>query len=189
MWAEIGEYVGHPITVRVTHGNPSQLSIVSPTGTQIGNPTSSFTLLAKVTDGCGQAVQGVTVSWNITQGTASLSQVFPVSSGSGAVSARVTLGSAPGPIQVLVSAAGLSPVVFNLTNQVAVTKLSVLSGVPQVARTGQVFQNPVVFVALDGNNPEAHYILASIYKSRGEAVNAQREIELFRKCKEFFDTN
>jgi tetratricopeptide (TPR) repeat protein len=44
-------------------------------------------------------------------------------------------------------------------------------------------------VALDGNNPEAHYILAGIYKSRGEAVNAQREIELFRKCKEFFDTN
>lgn len=44
-------------------------------------------------------------------------------------------------------------------------------------------------IVLDGNNPEAHYILASIYKSRGEAVKAQREIELFRKCKEFFDTN
>ncbi|MGD0579371.1 MAG: tetratricopeptide repeat protein [Bryobacteraceae bacterium] len=44
-------------------------------------------------------------------------------------------------------------------------------------------------VALDADNPEAHYVLASVYKSRGEVVNAQREIALFRKCKEFFDTN
>jgi tetratricopeptide (TPR) repeat protein len=44
-------------------------------------------------------------------------------------------------------------------------------------------------VALDADNPEAHYILASVYRSRGEVVNAQREIALFRKCKVFFDTN
>jgi Flp pilus assembly protein TadD len=44
-------------------------------------------------------------------------------------------------------------------------------------------------VALDADNPEPHYVLASVYKSRGEVVNAQREIALFRRCKEFFDTN
>lgn len=44
-------------------------------------------------------------------------------------------------------------------------------------------------IALNADDPEAHYILASVYRSRGEVVNAQREMALFRKCKEFFDTN
>jgi len=171
VWAEIGEYVGHAITVTVTHGNASQLSLVSPTGTQIGNPTSSFTLVAQVTDGCGQAVQGVTVNWSITQGSASLGQVFAVSSGSGTVTARVTLGSTPGPIQVLVSAVGLSPVVFNLTNQVAVSKLAVLSGTPQSAAAGQPFPSPVVFVALDGNNNPVPGLVVNFAATLGATVN------------------
>jgi uncharacterized protein (TIGR03437 family) len=153
VWAEIGEYVGHPITVNITQGKPSQISIVSGNN-QIGNPSSSFTLLAKVTDGCGQNFNGQAVTWVVTQGAnSSLSQVQSVSSGNGTVSARLTLGSTPGPIQVTVSAPGLTPVVFNLTNQVAVSGLSPVLPLPVPVVVNQTF-TPLTFVARDGNgNP------------------------------------
>ncbi|MCU1336220.1 MAG: hypothetical protein JWO19_1801 [Bryobacterales bacterium] len=150
--AAVGEYAFYPMLVTVTQGNASRISIVSGNN-QTGNPQSTFTLLAKVTDSCNQNVNGVTVNWAVTQGSASLSQVQTVSQ-NGTVSARVTLGATPGPVQVVVSGPNVSPVIFNLTTQVPVAGVSLVSGGGQSAVINQAFASPVVFVIRDtSGNP------------------------------------
>ena len=151
--AAVGEYAFYPILVTVTSGSPSLLSIVSGNN-QTGNPGTAFTLIAKVSDGCGQNASGVNVNWTVTQGTASLSQVQTVTSSNGSASARVTLGQSAGPIQVTVSSTGIPSVVFNLTNQIPVGGISLVSGGGQSANINSAFAAPVVFVVRDTNgNP------------------------------------
>lgn len=142
----MGEYAFYPMRIIVTQGNASRLSIVSGNN-QSGNPSQTFTLVANVTDSCNQTVNNVPVSWAI-QGSASFGQLQTVSQ-NGTVSARVTLGATPGPVQVTVSGVGLAPVVFNLTTKVAVGGISIVSGGGQSGLVGQAFPNPVVFVVTD----------------------------------------
>ena len=168
--ASVGEYAFYPLLVTVTPGKASLLSVVSGNN-QTGSPGTSFTLLAKVTDGCNQSVNGLTVSWTVTQGSASLTQVQTVSSNNGTVSARVTLGSTPGPVQVLVSGAGLAPVVFSLTTQVAVSGVSLVSGGGQSAAVGQAFANPVVFAVRDTNGNPVQGLLVNFSLSGSATFN------------------
>ncbi len=182
--AAVGEYAFYPMLVTVTPGSPSLLSIVSGNN-QTGTPGTAFTLIAKVTDGCNQNSSGVNVNWNVTQGSASLSQVQTVTSTNGSVSAKVTLGQTAGPVQVTVSAAGIAPIVFNLTTQIPVGGISLVSGGGQSANINSAFAAPVVFVVRDTNgNPVPGLLInfsvtgSATISANSATTNAQGQVQV-----------
>jgi uncharacterized protein (TIGR03437 family) len=146
----VGEYKSYGLEVTVTAGTASVLNIVSGNG-QTGHPSDSFTLFARVTDGCGQPSGASGLVWSITQGSASFSST-QTESDTGDVSARITLGSTAGPVRVQLSGPGLSPISFNLTIQITASVLSLVSGGGQSVVVGQAFPNPVIFSVRDANN-------------------------------------
>ena len=168
--AAVGEYAFYPMLVTVTPGSPSLLSIVSGNN-QTGTPGTAFTLFAKVTDGCGQNSSGVNVNWTVTQGSAKLDQVQSVSAGNGGVSARVTLGQTAGPVQVTVSAAGIAPIVFNLTTQIPVGGISLVSGGGQSVNINSAFPAPVVFVVRDTNGTPVPGLLINLSVTGSATIN------------------
>jgi uncharacterized protein (TIGR03437 family) len=143
----IGEFKAKTIHVTVTNGAPSVLAMVSGNN-QIGVPSDSFTLTARVTDGCGQPAGNFSgLTWSILQGSASVSSQQTKSGPDGTVAARITFGQTAGPVKVQVSAPGLAPLIFNLTVQITVSGISLVSGSGQSVIVGQVFPAPVVFIA------------------------------------------
>jgi uncharacterized protein (TIGR03437 family) len=151
----VGEYRFYPVIFRIGPGHAAKLTISSGdeqtgvAGGALANP-----LVAVVTDNCGQAVSGVTVTWTVIQGTATLAQVVSVSDAGGRVSARVNLGATPGPIQVRVSMPNAPAVIFDATNQVLISGISLVSGGGQAVRQGQAFPNPIIFVVRNAqSNP------------------------------------
>ena len=149
-----GEHQGFSLTITVTKGSASVLTPVTPLN-QTGNPGSKFTLVANVSDGCGQPVPTSGLTWEILQGSASgaiLSGQQTASDTSGNVSAQLTLGQLAGVVQVRVSGAGLTPTVFNITNQVVLSGISLVSGGGQSITVGQTFPLPVVVLVHDAQN-------------------------------------
>ncbi|MEP6960637.1 MAG: hypothetical protein ABI995_01060, partial [Acidobacteriota bacterium] len=108
-------------------------------------------LTARVTDNCGSAVPNANVVWTVLSGSATLSQVVSTSGSDGRVTARVTLGQTPGPIQIRVGLPNAVPVLFQATNSVLVSGLSLVSGGGQSAFLNQQFTSPVVFQVRDNN--------------------------------------
>lgn len=167
----VGEYKYYGLTVTITAGVPSQLSLVSGNN-QTGSPGDSFTLVAQVTDGCGQPAGGFSgLDWAVIQGSADLSQAQTSSDSAGSVSARVTLGSVAGGVRVQLTGPGLTPAIFNLTTQILATSMSLVSGSGQSAITGQAFANPVVFLIRDASNNPLPGLTVSFSASNGASVN------------------
>jgi uncharacterized protein (TIGR03437 family) len=149
-----GEHQGFSLTITVTKGSASVLNPVTPLN-QTGTPGSKFTLVANVSDGCGQPVSATGLTWEILQGSASgaiLSGQQTASDTSGNVSAQLTLGQLAGVVQVRVSGAGLTNTVFNITNQVVLSGISLVSGSGQSITVGQTFPLPVVVLVHDAQN-------------------------------------
>src|SRR4029079_6186145 len=106
---------------------------------QSGHPSDSFTLFARVTDGCGQPSAASRLNWAVIQGSASINQQQTSSDSAGNVSARVTLGQTAGPVRVQLTGPNLTPIPFNLTTQIAASGISLLSGGGQSVIVGQAF--------------------------------------------------
>ena len=147
----VGEVGFATLRITVTKGAPALLTIISGNN-QSGNPGTFLNLTAKVTDGCNQPAGNVPVTWSVTQGTGTLSNVQNTTFADGTTSARLTLGGAAGTVQVQVSANGINPVVFTLTNRTVISGIGVVSGGGQSVNTGQAFPSPVVFVIRDASN-------------------------------------
>ena len=79
-------------------------------GTQLGSP-----LVVTVTDSTGLPVSGVTVTFAVTSGTATLVTSSVVSGADGTASTQVALGSTAGPVTVAATSGTLSPVSFGVT--------------------------------------------------------------------------
>ncbi len=171
---QVGEYRSYGLTIAITNGVPSRLNLVSGNN-QTGNPGNSLTLLARVTDGCGQAAAGFSgLNWTVlpgTTGSASLSAVQTTSDSSGQVSAHVIFGSTAGNVKIQVSGANLSPVTFNLTNQILVSGISLVSGSGQSVNVGQAFPNPLVFQVRDVSNHPLSGVAVNFSASNGASVN------------------
>jgi uncharacterized protein (TIGR03437 family) len=141
--------------VVITKGSAQALSIVSGNN-QSGSAgtTLGFPLVAKVTDACGNAAAGGTVTWTVTQGSATLSQIVATSGSSGQVSAVVTLGSTPGPVQVTATFGTASIVTFTLTDNAVVTSMTILNGNNQSVTVGNPFPQSLTVQIKDANgNP------------------------------------
>ena len=108
-------------------------------------------LVANVTDNCGTPIQGVGVTWKVTQGSATVTPLSSTSDAGGHVSAKVTLGQTPGTVTVTVSIGAAAQVAFTATNSVSVKTLTLVSGGGQSALTNQGFQQPLVFMLTDTN--------------------------------------
>jgi uncharacterized protein (TIGR03437 family) len=146
-----GESGFTPVRLTIVKGSPTVLSIVSGNN-QSGNPGQFLNLTARVTDGCNQPSGGIPVTWSVIQGAATLQNVQSPTFSDGTTSARLIFGSTAGTVQVQVSAAGITPVVFTLTNRTVISGIGVVSGGGQSVNTGQAFPNPVVFVIRDASN-------------------------------------
>jgi uncharacterized protein (TIGR03437 family) len=169
---QVGEYKSYVVNITLTQGVPSLLSLVSGNN-QTGTPNDSITLAARVTDGCNQAAGSFSgLTWTITQGAASFSQQQTTSDSNGNVTARVTLGQTAGPVRVQLSGPNLTPIVFNLTVQIPVSGLTLVSGSGQSVIVGQPFPNPVVFVARGpGGAPAPAGLVVNFTVSGSATVN------------------
>ena len=109
-------------------------------------------LLASITDSCNNPVAGAAATWQIIQGSASLTNTVSTSDSFGHVSTGLVFGQIAGPVQVKVSIAGGASVTFQLTNDIMLSGISVVSGNNQTAVIGQVFASPLVVLVVDNNH-------------------------------------
>lgn len=148
--AVIGEYKKYSFVLQITSGSAQKVGITSGNN-QSGRPgqaLGSF-LLATITDGCGAPAGNADVTWTVTQGSATLSNIVSKSDAAGRVSARVTLGQTPGPVKITVALGTKSSVVFDASNVAAVGSITLLTGNGQTAFTGQSFAQPLTFQVKD----------------------------------------
>jgi uncharacterized protein (TIGR03437 family) len=155
MQVVIGEHRVFSARVQVVAGSSRGLSVLAGNNQSgRGGQTLPIDLTALVNDNCSTPIPGQTVKWAVTKGSAPLSNVVNLSGAAGRVSARVTLGNTPGPVQVTVSITGGTQLVFNITNQVTVSSLTLVSGDGQTGFINQTVPQPLVFQVKDINgNP------------------------------------
>jgi uncharacterized protein (TIGR03437 family) len=169
----VGEYQAIPIIITVTKGLPSLLKAISPSD-QSGNPSDVFSLRAIVTDGCGHpAVNFGNLVWSAvpgTPGSVRLANAQTTTDINGVSSVQVTLGQTAGLARVQLSAPGLAPIIFNLTTNISVSGISLVSGGGQSAVVGAPF-NPLIFFVRDGSNNPLPNLLVTFSATGGATVN------------------
>ena len=125
------------------------LSIVS--GDKVaGVAGTSLALVVKVGDSNGYPIQGQTVSFTVTSGTATLVSSNSVSGVDGVATAQVMLGAAMGTVTVRADSTGLPSVTFNLlVSAPVVPVISAVVGAPQsVPPVTTVSKNGTVSIVL-----------------------------------------
>lgn len=149
----VGDLSDFPGTVIITKGSAQTLAIVAgnnQTGPAGGTlPTS---LVATVTDACGNPVGGALVTWAVTQGSATLTKEVTTSGPGGQVTASVTFGSAPGTVQVTATFGTSSVVTFTLTSQAVVSSMTILNGNNQTVTVNNAFPQSLTVQIRDANN-------------------------------------
>ena len=160
-------------SIHITAGAATALKIIGGNNQSgIAGQTLPVSLQATVTDGCGAPIAGVPVLWSVLSGSATLTGTVSVSNSGGVVTTRVTLGQTPGPVQVQLSITNVAKVVFNLTNQVVVAGISIVSGSNQTVVIGQKFPQPVTALVRDAsNNPLAGILVTFAVASGSATVN------------------
>jgi uncharacterized protein (TIGR03437 family) len=153
----------------MTQGIASTLQPLSALS-QNGNPGSSFTLTARVNDGCGQPIPTSGLTWGILQGSAPAKLVNPqaISDSGGNVQTGVTLGQTAGVVQIQLSGPGLTPIIFRITNQISLTSIAPVLPLPPSVVVGQQFQ-PLTFVVGNANNSPVGGVLVT-FSVTGSAV-------------------
>jgi uncharacterized protein (TIGR03437 family) len=172
----LGIAFGHPffgrdVEINIVAGGPTKFTIIGGanlTG-KAGDTVSGLT--AVLSDGCGSNVPVNTpVVWAITGGSGTLVNTSSKTDFQGRVSTGVKLGSTPGPITITVTA-GTVKATFTVTNSVIVSGITLVSGTPQVAKTGQAFAQPLVFVVKDNNGGGLSGINVTFTVSGNATVN------------------
>ncbi len=145
---DVGGRTSYVVMLTVTPGAPGSVRILSGNN-QSGDPgaTLPLPLQAQVFDAFGHALSGVSVTWQVV-GSATLLSAATTTDAQGAVAATVKLGTAPGPIQVKVSA-GTAQATFNLTVNIPVGSFVAVSGGGQTAIINQVFASPLMVALKD----------------------------------------
>ena len=152
---------GPPNTILLLTGNNST-----------GVPGQLFTLTAELTDIGGNPLSGIPMTWSaVVPGTVSLGTTSSTSDSTGRVSTSVTLGNTSGPVQVQLSTTdGKVTALFNLTVNVVVAGLNVVSGGNQSVLENQPFPNPLIVQVNDSHNNPVTGVPVSFTLSSGSAV-------------------
>ena len=182
----VGEVFRSPIVLIPLPGSGQKLTYVSGNNqtANIGQVLPNR-LNATIKDNCGEPVSGQTVTWTVTQGSATLSQIITTSGQDGGVSAQVTLGQTAGTIKISASIGGGSPVVFTLTATVNVSNISLTSGGGQSVLPGESFPAPVIFTLRSANgitvgaNVSVNFALtgSGVLGSSQASTNAQGQVQ------------
>jgi uncharacterized protein (TIGR03437 family) len=168
---EVGEILPFRFVIHMTQGVASVLQPASSL-TQAGNPGSFFTLAAQVKDGCGLPIATSGLTWGILTGSSPAQLVNPSTSSdsSGSVTTGVTLGQTAGVVQIQLSGAGLTPIIFKITNQIIITSLSAVPPLPPAVTVGQQFQ-PLTFVVGNASNNPVAGVLVNFSASGGVTLS------------------
>ena len=117
-----------------------------------GERLGGAALVVTVSDVCGNAAPGQSVSWSVNPPqAATLTNVIGTTDSRGRSSVIVQLGNRPGPFTVTATSGGMS-VTFNLSVNVTATKLALISGNNQTVALGQAALQPLVVEARDAEN-------------------------------------
>ncbi len=117
----LGEYfieTGYSVNIIAGSSRAIAIPLTNSGNNQNGSPGATLThpLTALVTDKCGTPIPGVTVTWKVTQGSATLSAASSVSDPNGDATTQVTLGATPGAVQIVASLSATAPsVTFTVT--------------------------------------------------------------------------
>lgn len=155
MYIAVGEYRYYGASLKVVPGTAANIAITQGNN-QSGRAGDTLpqVLYATVTDPCGNQVPLATGSWSVVSGSATLKNATTSSDSAGRFSTQVVLGQIPGPVQVRLTVNNVGSVVFNLTNNVVVSAVRLVSGGGQTGFTSAAFPQPVVFQVIDAQgNP------------------------------------
>lgn len=138
---------GGVISLQVNPGNPGQVRIIqgnNQTGLPGANLPQAF--VAEISDGFGNNLPGVPVTWAVsTPNSLTLQNIISVSDSNGRVSALGRLGTVAGQNRATVTINGTSlGAAFNFTVNIQITNLDQISGDGQVANVGASFGQPLV---------------------------------------------
>jgi uncharacterized protein (TIGR03437 family) len=100
---------------------------------QSGNPGAKLAISAKAADQAGNGVAGVSVTFAVTSGNATVSPSSAITNVNGVASATVTLGDQSGAVTISASTSGLPALSFNITTNTVVT-----APTPQISPAGVV---------------------------------------------------
>lgn len=170
-----GTYVTFtPAALTVTAGPPAVVKIVSGNN-QSANPGAAapLSLVAQVTDLGGNPSAGAAVTWNVTQGSATLSNTTTTSNSIGQVSTRVTAGSGGGQILIQVSVPNTTATAtFTLNVKSVITDFEKLSGDNQAAQQGKAFAEPLVVQVNNQGQPVEGVAVTFVVTSGSAALSA-----------------
>jgi hypothetical protein len=144
---QIGKGGGGAAQIAITSGNNQSGS---------AGQHAALPLIATLSDFCGNVVIGTAVTWQVTQGSATVQNTSTTSNVVGQVSNVLTFGQTPGQVTVKATINGGASVTFTLTNSVVVSAIAQVSGTGQTATVTQSFPNPLIVAVSDNNhNPIA----------------------------------
>jgi len=135
-----------------TAREPAALTVVSGNNqTAAAGSALADALVVKVADQYGNPVPGITVSFAVTGGAASLSAPTATTGSDGKAQVNVTLGTTPGTVTISASVTGVSPAqTFTATATVGpAVAPAIVSGNNQTAAVGTALASPLVVKIAD----------------------------------------
>jgi len=160
-------------------GGASQIQIVSGNGQVqlVGQPLVA-PLVVKVVNSSGTAVPGATVTFSVTSGAATISPSTATTDASGQAKTQVTLGTAPGNVQISASVSGTSLVVsFVVTAGTNVSARACTGTTPVAMIVGQVNAGvPGSGVCLSGGTGGADFALIAFHANPDSAAIATMNV-------------
>jgi adhesin/invasin len=143
---------GSPVTFTASAnaGPAAVVAVVSGSGQSGTVAALGSPLVAKVTDSYGNPKAGVTVTFAVTSGSATLGAAPGATVADGLAQITITLGTAAGPIVVTASATGLTSATFNLTaNPGPAVTITAVSGSGQTGVAGSALGGSFVVKVAD----------------------------------------
>ncbi len=159
------------IALNVTSGPPARV-IMSGSATS-GRPGQQITVTAKVVDANGTGLPNIPLTWQVAQGSATLSSSSTLTDANGNGTTTVTLGSVGGPVSVRVNAGSGSTALagsFSLTVNVPVSNVTAVSGSGQTAQTGAAFAQPIVVRVTDASGAAVNGAAVTFTVTAGSAT-------------------
>ena len=157
----------------------SHIQIVSGNG-QVGlvGQTLSAPLTVKVTSSTGVPLPGVTVTFAVTSGAASLSPATTTTDATGQAKTNVTLGSSPGTVQITATVNGTALVTsFVVTIGSSTTTLACTGAQPQTPALGGVLPGVGgTGICLGGGTAGADYALVAFYGNSDNSASTSIQV-------------
>ena len=138
--------------VEVNHDNrahPALLKISGYNQQGAAGETLAQPFVVAVQDENGSAVEGVQVTFTVTEGGGMLSAATDTTDANGQAATTLTLGSEPGTNTVEATVAGFKPVTFTAVGQAIPYSLTKISGDDQEGAAGTQLAEPFVVAVLD----------------------------------------